>query len=145
MKRQPTVAEAILFVSGAVMLLFSFFDFWGIGDLGDNAWGASFPLTTYASLFGGAIAVLIALMVFAGTKLPDRVLGFTWTQLFFMASVFSFLLMFGFLVGDMPDMKIGGTFNFLGSIGLVVGSTMALLGKGTERVNLGKPAPGTGS
>jgi hypothetical protein len=145
MKRQPTVAEVILFVSGVVMLLFSFFDFWGIGSFGENAWGASFPLTTYASIFGGAIAVLIALAVFAGTKLPDRVLGFSWPQLFFMASVFAFLLMFGFLVGDIPDLKIGGIMNFLGSIGLVVGSTMTLLGKGTESVNLGGSKPASGA
>lgn len=141
MKRQPTMAEAILFVSGALMLLFSFFKFYGFGKFGENAWGASFPLTTYPALFGGAIAVLTALAIFAGTKLPARVLGFTWPQLFFMASVFSFLIMFGFLVGD-SNLKFGGLIQFLGSIGLVVGSTMTLLGKGTETVNIGKPSTG---
>jgi hypothetical protein len=84
MKRKPTVAETILFVSGAVMLLFSVFKFWGVGSYGKNAWSASFPLTTYASLFGGAIAVIVALRVFVGTKLPEPILGFTWNQLFFV-------------------------------------------------------------
>lgn len=141
MKRKPTVAETVLFVSGAVMLLFSVFDFWGVGSYGKNAWSGSFPLTTYASLFGGAIAVIVALRIFVGTNLPEPILGFTWNQLFFMASAFSLLLMFGFLVGgDMPDLKFGGIMNFLGSIGLVVGSVMTLLGKGTESVNINMPA-----
>jgi hypothetical protein len=49
--------------------------------------------------------------------------------------------MFGFLVGgDMPDLKFGGIMAFLGSIGLVVGSVMTLLGKGTESVNINMPA-----
>jgi len=139
MKNQPKPGQIVLMASGAVMLIFSFFAFYEVdlgqfgGDQSWNAWNsdAGFPLSWWPVLFGVAIAVLVALTVFASVKLPDQVLSFSWKQIIFMLAFTSFVIMLGFLLLDLggADKGIGFWFMLLASIGLLVGSVLELQDK----------------
>ncbi len=138
MKRQVTVAQLVVLVSAVVVLLFSFFPFLGVSGVEDadrNAWGSGmFPLATYPALIAAGIGVLVALSVFGGVKLPGRVLGYSWPQIYAAAGVFALLIMLGWLITDKGgwSLQFGAILMLLGSIGLVVGTTMELLGMGSN-------------
>jgi len=140
MKNQPKPGQIVLMASGAVMLIFSFFEFYKpaspfTGD-GINAWDTDgfFPLTWWPVLFGVAIAVLVALRVFASVSLPDQVLSFSWKQIYFVLAFASFVIMLGFLfvdIGGLLDKAVGYWFMLLASVGLLVGSVLELQDKST--------------
>ena len=142
MKTQPKPGQIVLMASGAVMLIFSFFAFlkvsnpFGGGDITRNAWSsdAGFPLSWWPVLFGVAIAVLVALTVFANVNLPTNILGFTWRQIYFVLAFASFVILFGFLLTDFGgfDKGIGFWFMLLASIGLLVGSVLELQDSTTD-------------
>ncbi|HMK12416.1 MAG TPA: hypothetical protein VK461_12580, partial [Acidimicrobiales bacterium] len=94
------------------------------------AWGSVlFPIATYVALFGLIVGGSAALRIFAGTKLPEPIVGFTWKQIRLALAIFAGLLMIGFLIlSDAPDKGIGFWFMFLGTIALVVGSVMETIG-----------------
>lgn len=117
-------SEIIILASGALLLLFSFFDWYGAGRFGANAWDDFFPLLTWPALFGTAAAVLLAVQKFGNVTLPDRVVGFTWPQLYIVAGVVSVLITLGFLIANESDNKAGLFLSLLGAIGLVVGGYM---------------------
>lgn len=130
MKEKPTVPDWIMMGGGLACLLFSFFPFWDQGPFSESAWGSlAFPLATYVALFGLVVGGSTALRIFAGTKLPEPILGFTWKQIRLALSLFAGLLMIGFmLLGDSPDKGIGFWVMFLGTIALIVGSIMETIG-----------------
>lgn len=129
MDNKPTTAEIIIMASGAVMLLFSFFNWFesSFGGGGISAWnGDAFPLFTYVPLIGIIAAGTLAAKRFAGTKLP-AVMGLTWQQIYLVLGVFAVLLTVGILLtfgGEGVDTGIGLYLCLLGSIGLVVGAVM---------------------
>jgi len=138
MKNQPKPGQIVLMASGAVMLIFSFFNFVEFSAFGSSkgysAWSgdAFFPLSFWPVLFGVVIAVLVALSVFASVSLPDRILTFSWTQIYFLLAFAAFFILFGFLLIDMGgsfDKGIGFWFMLLASIGLLVGSVLELQDK----------------
>lgn len=138
MKNQPKPSQWVLMASGAVMLVFSFFNFVKVSGLGGSkafsAWSgdAFFPLSWWPVLFGVAVAVLVALTVFADVSLPNEVLTLTWKQIYFVLAFASFFILLGFLLVDVSglfDKGIGFWLMFIASIGLVVGSVMELQDK----------------
>jgi hypothetical protein len=140
MKNQPKPGQIVLMASGAVMLIFSFFNFVEVSAFGSSkgysAWSgdAFFPLSFWPVLFGVVIAVLVALSVFASVSLPDQVLTFSWKQIYFLLAFAAFFILFGFLLldlGGLFDKAIGFWFMLLASIGLLVGSVMELQDKST--------------
>jgi hypothetical protein len=138
MKNQPKPGQWVLMASGAVMLLFSFFAFYKVSgfDKSWNSWSGdgAFPLSWWPVLFGVAIAVAVALTVFASVSLPDNVLGFSRNQIYFILSFTSFVILLGFLLWSPTglDKGIGFWFMFLASIGLLVGSVMELQDRSTS-------------
>jgi hypothetical protein len=119
--KQPTPGEIIIMAAGAVMLIFSFFDFAG----STSAWGSGlFPVATLIAIYGIVMAVQVAVTTFAKVDLPDRVAGFTWEQVHLVLGVFALLMALGWLISGVPDKGIGLWFLLLGSIGLVVGAVM---------------------
>ena len=126
MNNNVTPPQIIIMASGAVMLLGSFLKFFG----DDNAWSSgALPVVTVAAWIGVAMGVVIALEAFANTKLPDRVLTFTWPQLHLVLSIYAALMMLGWLLWKLPsgaslDRGAGFWLMFLGAAGLVVGAVM---------------------
>lgn len=146
MKEKPTVPDWIMMAGGLVCLLFSFFDFYTFGGSGTNAWGSGLlPIATYVALFGVIVGGSVALRVFAGTKLPEPILSFTWKQIRLVFAIFAGLLMLGFLILDksVASFGIGFWLMFLGTIALVVGSVMETIGFDPQAAKAGGgAAPG---
>ena len=119
--KQPTPGEIVIMAAGAVMLIFSFFDFAGK----TSAWGSGlFPVATLIVIYGIVMAAQVAVTTFAKVDLPDRVAGFTWEQVHLVLGVFALLMSLGWLISGVPSKGIGLWFLLLGSIGLVVGAVM---------------------
>jgi hypothetical protein len=120
-KKQPTPGEITIMAAGAVILIFSFFDFAG----STSAWGSGlFPVATLIVFYGVIMAVQVAVTKFGNVNLPDRVAGFTWEQVHLMLAAFALLMSLGWLISGVPDKGIGLWFLLLGSIGLVAGAVM---------------------
>ena len=83
-----------------------------------------FPIATLLPLYGLVMGLQIALTKFAGVKLPESVLGFTWEQIHLALGVMAGLMAFGWLITDTGDKQIGQWFEILGGIALVVGAVM---------------------
>jgi hypothetical protein len=125
--KSPTPGEIVIMASGAVALIFSFFDFYdNVFGGGVSAWSSSlFPLATYIAIIGVIMAAQVALTKFANVSLPDRVLGFTWPQLHIALGFFTVLIAVGFLIVDLgPDKAIGFWISLIASIGLLVGAIL---------------------
>ena len=120
-RQTPTPAEITIMAAGAVMLIFSFLHF--AGDR--SAWGSgAFPIATLLPLYGLVMALQIALTKFAGVKLPDSLLGFSWEQVHLALGSMAALMAIGWLLTDYGDKQIGEWFEILGGIALVVGAVM---------------------
>jgi hypothetical protein len=120
-RQSPTPGEITIMAAGAVMLIFSFLHF--AGDR--SAWGSGlFPIATLLPLYGLVMALQIALTKFAGLKLSESVLGFTWEQVHLALGLMAGLMAFGWLVTDSGNKQVGMWFEILGGIALVVGAVM---------------------
>jgi hypothetical protein len=138
MKRQISVANLVMLIGGVVTLLFSFLKFIGADGFGNSAWGSgNFPLATIPAILGLAM-IVVCVLELVGTKLPGDVLTFNWRQIQFTWGATAFAIMLAYLVLDKggASLKIGGIFMLIGTIAMAAGATMAILGKGTDLVNL---------
>ncbi len=149
-KEKPTVPDWVMMAGGLVVLLFSFLAFYKFGSVSRSAWGSGlFPIATYVALFGLIIGGSAALRVFAGTKLPEPIIGFTWKQIRLALAIFAGLLMLGYLIVDKGglDFGIGFWLMLLGAIALVAGAVMETIGfdpqaaKGGAAPGAAPPAP----
>lgn len=141
MNTTPKPSQIIIMASGAVMFLFSFFAFFTNGD-SFNAWSGDVGtlfMATWPALFGLIAAGSVAAVLFGNVTVPDRILTFSHMQLVFVLAFASFVILFGYLLGGgIPDFGgfggpskgFGFIFMLLGSIGLLVGAVMELLGTG---------------
>jgi hypothetical protein len=120
-RQQPTPGEIVIMAAGAVMLVFSFFNF----AADTSAWGKGlFPIATLLPIYGVVMALQIALTRFANVKLPDQVFGFTWEQVHLALAIMAGLMALAFLITDTTDKQIGLWFEVLGGIALAVGAVM---------------------
>ena len=140
-KLKLSTANLIIVVGGAVMLIASLLDFAGsrsfpLGDGhsirvgGGNAWSTGhFLIATIPVLLGVAMAAQVALVAFAsGVKLPDRVLGLSWTQIHLVLGFQATIMMLAFLIRDTGGLGKGiGLFLMLiAAIALLVGAVMRM-------------------
>jgi hypothetical protein len=137
MAKKISVANLVMLGGAVVCLLFSFFDFYGQGDIGFSAWD------TDALAFISAVPAILALAMIAwivaelaGAKLPDDVLTFNGNQLKATWGIAAAGLMLAWLTTDFgsADKQIGFWLMLLGSLVMAAGAVMALLGKGQEMV-----------
>lgn len=148
MNQTPKPSAIVLMASGAVTFLFSFFAFLKVSGFGMsrswNAWSGdagTLFMATWPALIGLIIAGLVAATTFASIDLPDRVLTYTWPQIYLALSFAGLLIMIGYLFGGGAGDGMGKGFGFfimlLGSIGLVAGSVMELLELGPDSTSGG--------
>ena len=143
MKEKPTIPDWVMMGGGIVCLLFSFLAFYKFGSVSRSAWGTGlFPLATYVALFGLIIGGSAALRVFAGTKLPEPIIGFTWKVM--LVSRNAEKLMLGYLLVDKGGLSFGIGFwlMLLGAIALVAGAVMETIGFDPQAAKGGGAAPG---
>jgi hypothetical protein len=151
MKRQPTVADIVMFAGGAVTFLFSFLHFVD----NTNAWGTGlFPVTTLIALLGLAMAVFVALEVLAGFRLPIF-LTFNYKQMYVTWGITAAGFMLCWLIVDKGSVDTGaGLYLMLiGSLAMAVGAVLNVLEIATQPLNVASttgrkttppPPPGAG-
>ena len=149
MKKPITVATLVMGVGAIVVLIFSFLDFYSFGDEGRNAWSGDllFPATIIPVILAVATLVFIVLDL-VGVRLPDRVLTFTWPQIYATWGIAAAGIMLGWLFTgpEGTDKGAGLILMLLGSLAMAAGSIMGLLGVGNNAVNIptgGSSTPGT--
>ncbi len=139
MKKQITVASLIMGIGGLVVLIFSFLDFYSSGDEGRNAWSGDlfFPATIIPVILGVAMVVFVVLDLL-GVKLPEKVLTFTWPQIYATWGISAAGIMLGWLFTSpfTLDKGAGLILMLLGSLAMAAGSIMGLLGVGTNTVSI---------
>lgn len=130
----------IIGVSGIILFLSSFLDWFGIEYKGspgisgaESAW--SFTLPLFAVLLGIAMVVLVALRAF-GVVLPEKVGGFGFRLLYLLGGIAFLLVLLKVIVGPSYDTgpfddafnktrELGAYIGLLCTIGLSVGGFMA--------------------
>lgn len=128
-------SQIVIMASGAVLFLFSFFEF----IEGDNGW-SDFGLVTFPALFGLIAAGAVAAAAFGNVKLPEPILTFSVNQLLLILGVTAFLILFGIVIGFPGDKAIGLYLSLLGSIGLIAGTVMEQLDPAGNRVGPAGPS-----
>jgi hypothetical protein len=143
MKNKPTVADLIMAGGGLVAFIFSFLAFYKSGSFSVNAWDgdAGAFATTVPAILGLVMVVWIGLELM-GVSVPDDVLTFNPAQLKATWGIAAAGIMLSWISADFGGADKGAGFwlMFIGSIAMAVGAVMALLGKGTETVDI----PGSG-
>ncbi len=139
MKRSITIADLIMGVGGLVAFLFSFLAFYKRGSQSVNAWDgdAGAFATTVPAILGLVMVVWIVLELL-GISLPERVLTYDRPQLKGTWGIAAFGIMLSWISADFGGNDKGAGFwlMLIGSAAMAVGAIMALLGKGTDTVDL---------
>jgi hypothetical protein len=117
-------------ISGAVMLIASLLAFTKTGSHSNSAWSKYyFLIATIPALIGIVMATQVALVAYAPqVKLPEKVLGFTWTQVHLVLGFQATIMMLAFLLQDTGglDKGIGLYLMLLASIGLLAGAVLRM-------------------
>ena len=143
-----TVADLVAGIGGLVVLIFSFLTFFEAGGETVNAWDTDYKGLTgiIAALLGLALAAVIGLEL-AGVKMPDKFLTFNWDQVKTTWAVTTFLILVGFIAAGPDGLGKGAGFwlMLLGSLAMVAGTIMKLLGVATNKVGGGGSGTSGGS
>ena len=149
MQKDVTVADLVMGAGGLVTFLFSFFAFFSESGFTASAWDgdAGAFATTVPALLGLVMVVWIGLEL-AGVALPEEVLTYDHAQLKGTWGIAAAGIMLSWISADFggAGKGVGFWFMFLGSIAMAVGAVMALLGKGSETIDIpGRSRSGTSS
>ena len=131
-KLKLSTANLVILIAGAVMLIASFLAFnkFSIGPFSRSfsAWSSHyFLIATIPALIGIVMAAQVAVVGFAsGVKLPEKVLGLSWTQIHLVLGFQATIMMLAFLVQDTGgyDKGIGLYLMLLAAIALLVGAIL---------------------
>ncbi|WP_193788224.1 hypothetical protein [Ilumatobacter nonamiensis] len=136
MNSKISVANLVMLAGAAVTLLFSFFGFYKFGDESFSAWStdALAFVTTIPAILAIAMIAWVGCELF-GVNLPDNVLTFDSNQLKATWGISAAGIMLAFITTD-GDKSAFFWLQLLGSFAMAAGSVMALLGMGSETVNL---------
>jgi hypothetical protein len=136
MPKKVSVADLVMGVGGVVTFLFSFFAFFKSGPYSASAWdgdAAAFA-STVPAILGLVMAVWIGLQL-AGVSLPEQVLTYNHAQLKGTWGIAAVGIMLSWISAN-GDKGVGFWFMFLGSAAMAVGAVMALLGKGSDTIDI---------
>jgi hypothetical protein len=142
-KLKLSTANIVILVAGVVMLIASFLAFnkvslpsfneGGIhigGSHSYSAWSSHFFLiSTIPALIGIVMAAHVAVTAFAPqVKLPETVLGLTWTQIHLVLGFQATIMMLAFLIQSTSplDKGIGLFLMLIAAIALLVGAVLRM-------------------
>jgi hypothetical protein len=125
-----TPGAIVILASALVMLVASFLDLYNApegfeGSL--NAWDeGQFAIVTLVVLLAVAAAAIVALLVFGGMELSDRILSLTWNQVLIALGFQTTIMMIATFLRDYDPAERGvGLFlMMLAAIGLLVGAIL---------------------
>jgi hypothetical protein len=143
MKKQITVASLVMGVGALVVLIFSFLTFYessASSEFSSNAWGGDIGLApmTFLPVLLAIVLLVLVILDLTGVKLPEKVLTFTWPQIYVFLGISTAGMMLGWLLTSPEglDKGAGLILMLLGSLAMAAGSVMAILGMGTNAVNI---------
>lgn len=145
MRRQPTVAQAVVLAAGALTVVASFLPFIEVAGRSFTAWAAEpflFPLSTLPALLALAAVVVTSLpAVWAG--FPPRLAGFDPAQLVAAAACAAAALMVAWLAVDKggEGLAAGGVLMLVGSGTMAAAAVAGLLGRWATPVGGGPRRP----
>ena len=125
-----TPGEITILASGALGLIFSFFDFYSaeVGDGGVTVWSSGlFPIATLMVIFVVIMALQVALSKFTSLPLPDEPLGLTWPQVHLVLGTVATVYAVAFLLTDRgfnTDLGIGFWGVLIACVGALVGAVL---------------------
>lgn len=147
-RQSPSVppGEIVVIASGVLMLVFSFLAWYEIDESSffkGQSWSAwsnafnLFPLATLIAVIGVVLAAATAAARFGSVALPDRLAGFTWSQLRLAAGVLGTLTLLAYFLRSFGNdgsvnKGIGLIITLLASVGLLVGAVLAHRESGEE-------------
>ena len=136
MAKKITVADLIMGIGGLVTFLFSFFAFYSLGGFSASAWDgdAGAFATTVPAILALVMVVWIGLQL-AGVSLPEQVLTYNHAQLKGTWGISAAGIMLSWVSAN-DNTGFGFWLMVIGSIAMAVGAVMALLGKGTETIDI---------
>ena len=116
----------MLLAGGGVLVISSFFDWFGEGKFGYNAYETSYFgfVGILLVLMGAATAITVGLTTFAGTKLPADILGFTLNQIYLMFGFTCSVVTVGYLFTG--HVKFGLFLALLASLSMLAGAFMEI-------------------
>lgn len=118
-------ADIVLVASGGAALLGSFLPWISVARFGRNAWGEGFfPTYTWVGILGLALAGVVLARTFSTALPAGGVAGFSWQQLYWIASGAALVLSISFLIAG-SNYGIGFFLSLLASVGMVVGTVLA--------------------
>jgi len=132
--------EMTIAISGIVLLIFSFFKWYGvefsiagttIASVSRNGWQApSAILSVLAILIGVVMAAHIIVTKLAGVELPERLGSVGWGVFHLAGGVLAFVFILIKFVSNTSDTKIGIYVGLLASFGLAVGGFLTARERG---------------
>jgi len=132
-KIKVSTANIVILASGVVILIASFLPFikWPSPySHSYSAWSkGGFLIATIPALLGVLMAAQVGVQSFAsGVKLPEKVLGFSWTQIHLVLGFQATIMMLAFLIRDTGglDRGIGLYLMLIAAIGLLVGAVLRM-------------------
>ncbi len=112
---------AIALLAGGILLFISTFLDWRT-----NTSGLDTDISGLQGLFcliiGGGIVALVGLTSFGNVNLPDKVLGFTWNQVYLADGVAAFLITFSLQFADFTE--FGLVLAWIGAAAIIVGAVL---------------------
>lgn len=139
MQSKITVSNLIMGIGGLVTLIFSFLAFIKYGGDGRNAWSSdAFAFASTVPAILALIMVIWIVLELAGVSLPEQVLTFNGDQMKTTWGIGAFGIMLSWISVDFGGADKGAGFwlMFIGSLAMAIGAVMALLGKGTDTVDI---------
>jgi hypothetical protein len=143
MKKQITVASLVMGVGALVVLIFSFLTFYessATSEISSNAWGGDIGLApmTFLPVLLAIVLLVLVILDLTGVKLPEKVLTFTWPQIYVFLGISTAGMMLGWLFTSPEglDKGAGLILMLLGSLAMAAGAIMAILGVGTNTVGI---------
>jgi hypothetical protein len=138
--KKLTPGEMVISVSGIVLLVFSFFKWYGVTvgegtpfetSVGNNGWQApSAFLSVVAILIGVVMAAHVIVDKLAGVEMPERIGKVGWGVFYLAGGVIAFVFILIKWVGNTDFTKFGLYVGLLSSLGLAVGGFLVAKERG---------------
>jgi hypothetical protein len=138
--KKLTPGEMTIAISGVVLLIFSFFKWYGIDvsiagttivSVSRNGWESPDAfLSVLAILIGIVMAAYVIVTRLANVELPERMGSIGWGVFLLAGGVISFLLLVIKWLGNNDYVKFGFYISLLASLGLAVGGFLTARERG---------------
>jgi hypothetical protein len=138
--KKLTPGEMVIAISGVVLLIFSFFKWYGVeikiagqtlASVSRNGWESPDAFfSIIAILIGIVMAAHVIVNKLAGVEMPERLGNFGWGVFYLAGGVIAFVFLLIKWLGNNDFTKFGLYVSILASLGLAVGGFMTARERG---------------